>query len=521
MTNPPYIEFYQQFKRNFKGPLEGNTTFADDAAMQAFLTNGTRYAGQIVTCEEFDGQVFVLNNAEDAWINVTGTPISPSDFGNLRSDGTVPMDSGVVEISSPILNIVNWAILDPYVIVSGDNTIIYNNGDSIQIADTEGANWYRLVDYSILFNATYTMIVYQGNIIINPATIAKVVAIPDDYTPVRELDIATKRYVDETTHLKLHYMDDPLAHGPAGPNDYGKIVASNPITGAIEFIEPVSTELTSDVTAEVAAGNIDIADTLPIGLSFQGFVERLLLTTYNPTFITPTFSLSHNQVSAFESGSIINVLLTANFNRGAIRLSQLVGGIWTENYFVDYRAGAIIKYTINGVDTNVTNTGLVENFQIIDGSNAFLGSIQHAIGPQPLNSEGVNYDVPYPAATVSVSTTIQGKRKTFYGSNSVLPTTSSIIRALSGNSLGLVNGSTFTITIGIGDLNAVFAYPNNLRPVTSVIYVEGMNVPITDLFTETEVTVAGALSYIGTAYRVYTYTPVNPFSQAVTFIVTI
>jgi len=694
MDNPPYIEFYKQFKRNFRGPLEANTTFLNLAEMEAFLSNDIRYAGQIVTCEQFDGQIFVLNNARTAWINVTGVPIDPADFGNLKSDGSIPMDTHIpTELSArfnyvisnpaePNPNIIidglhtdiftpgqlikltdqtgieyfrtvesssvytvtktkinysgaaiNWLLYPGYIAtvdtlpsyyiplndqdistkryvdentheklhaiddvlshspaaiadygkivaanpttgniefieqldptnfgnlrsdgsipmdygtatplsasfnittfdthenlfgILGDQSLIFLNGDSIQIIDANGLTHYRLITSTEYASGTNTFtIYYNGDILTNlfsPSTVVKIESIPEDYTPVLDLDIATKRYVDTAVHPRQHYITSSQDHTPARVEDYGKIVAANPVTGVIEFIDSPAAELISEVIAEVAAGNIEIADTLPIGLSFQGFVEKLLLTTYNPTFIVPTFSLTHNQASSFESGSIINVILTANFNKGAIRLSQIVGGIWTENYFVDYRAGSIIKYIINSVDTGIVNTGTVENTQIIDGTNLFTGSIQHAIGPQPLNSEGVNYDVPYPAATVTVTTSIQGKRKTFYGSNSVMPTTSAIIRALSGSSLGLANGSTFTITIGIGSLNAIFAYPSNLRAVTSVIYVEGMNTPITDLFTETVVAVEGINGFISTNYRVYTYSPINPFSQAVTFIVTI
>jgi hypothetical protein len=121
-------------------------------------------------------------------------------------------------------------------------------------------------------------------------------------------------------------------------------------------------------------------------------------------------------------------------------------------------------------------------------------------------------------------------RSAFWGTPVATPNSSSTVRALPnsmanpGNNSGVdASGSnlvtpptpSFTITIPSGATRVVFAYPATNRVVASVRYQELSDSEVKGNFTETSVNVEGANAYAAIAYRVYTYVPVEPFSQTV------
>jgi hypothetical protein len=279
----------------------------------------------------------------------------------------------------------------------------------------------------------------------------------------------------------------------------------------------------ADVVASQDVGAIEAGDTVLAGSTLQDFVEQLLVNTFFPTFTSPSFNLTSSLSSNVEAGTISNVTLTANFNRGLI-LGDLVGGIWDAGATQDFRAGAATNYIIDGVDNDLDNDLVVNSYQVEDNSNQWSANVQYAIGPQPLDSNGDNYDSPLSSGSLNATVTVNGRRKAFYGTDSgatVAYTTSNEIRALSGDTLNPSNGTSFTINIPVGATMVVFAYPATLQDVDSVIYVEGLNAEVKNIFSQSIISVEGANSYTGINYKVYTYIPAVAFTDDATYVVTI
>ena len=63
------LEFSLAFKRQYKAPLDPDTTFATLDEMTAYLSSGNKFAGQIVSCVETD-MIYVLNSEENEFIPV-------------------------------------------------------------------------------------------------------------------------------------------------------------------------------------------------------------------------------------------------------------------------------------------------------------------------------------------------------------------------------------------------------------------------------------------------------------------
>jgi hypothetical protein len=65
------LAFPLKFKRQYSGSLDADLNFATLMELNAYLTDGARYPGQIVSCTETEGKIYVLNTAGNAWIGIT------------------------------------------------------------------------------------------------------------------------------------------------------------------------------------------------------------------------------------------------------------------------------------------------------------------------------------------------------------------------------------------------------------------------------------------------------------------
>lgn len=284
-------------------------------------------------------------------------------------------------------------------------------------------------------------------------------------------------------------------------------------------LDGFSSSVDQDVTSSINLGNISAGETITSGTSLRQVLELLLVKTFYPTFVSLSSDLSANISNIIEAGTQQDIVLTFNFNRGQIK-GDLVNNIWDENTVQDFRAGSVINYVIEGVDKGTLNSHNITSKQIIDGNNIFSGEVFYSEGPQPYDSKQNPYDLPLPASSINASHTVYGKRKLFYGVN-IAEITSNDVRTLDNSVIPPSNGTQFTINIPAGTENVVFAYPDSLRPVSSVKYVEGLNAEVKDVFELISVNVAGANEYNPIGYKLYRYTPAEPFSSDATYNVTI
>lgn len=373
---------------------------------------------------------------------------------------------------------------------------------------------------------------------------------PDDYGDLDEAKVAEiealvagtdDRYIFVVNPDGDNRLDDTVPAGIAGDmelhiigydpvgdewHDYGQFTGTPGQPGP-QGIQgepgPAGGATTVDITSTLTTGGVTAGDVISAGTDLQAFATHLLVTVFNPTYVNPTASLSHNQSANMEAGSEPTVILTMTFNRGQIR-GAIVGGLWDSNAVQNPRAGEATEYVIDGESTGTTNNRNVGAQTIDDGANTWSATVDYAEGPQPTNSVGDPVDSPRAPGDMTRTATITGRRRLFYGTdsvNDVAYTDSAEIRALSGNMLNPANGTSFTVNISAGDKMVVFAYPATLRDVDTVKFVEGMNAEIKGSFGLTTVEVEGANGYTGINYKVYTYIPAAPFGQTATYNVTI
>lgn len=399
--------FPLQFTRQYKGPMDADVLFETNTELQAYLSNDLRYGGMLVTCKEHEGKLFILNNAETAWIEIAG----------VKGDvGFTPIPE-ITETAEGIF--LNWIVGYNDPVVEGDPPVpVYKWVTPVNIKGKDGTN-----DTD---NGPGHMDV--------------------DFT-VKGVDIGM-------------YTDGQLI-----PKD-------TPI--------------------------LDV-------------VKNMLTKVENPVYVQPTLLMSSTQELIVESGTTISPELVIAFEKndaGDLTGFRILEGL-----------------TELESDVAVVSPFVVPAHRIVDTVEQYKSEADYGDGPVKFNNLGTDYPVGQISTGTKVSNTIavRGVRKAFYGTDitsKAIYTTSEEIRNLNGL-LNIVQGMNIEIAIPAGTQKVTFAYPETIRDVLSVKYVEGMNVEIKDIFVKTVVNVEGAEGGNGINYKVYTYVPTVPFQKDVNYVVTI
>lgn len=279
------------------------------------------------------------------------------------------------------------------------------------------------------------------------------------------------------------------------------------LLGILDLISP---ELRADLIVQLgpggSLGGVSTGDTLADGTLLEDVLRAILIKTIHPTYVLPTSVLSSSiVVLSQELGALISPILsevyTTNDAGSAITHQLKKNGV---------NLSSVLPYT----DVAVSISGTPTSYQITTSYNQ---------GPCKNNNLGALDCVGRVIAGNAPSNTIvyTGYRKTFFGTPATTPASSANVRALAGGVLNLTNGSQFTILITAGAQKVSFAYPASLEDVASVTFREMGGIEVKGNFTQTTVSVEGDNAFAATSYKVYTYTPVEPFPFDAKYDVTI
>lgn len=261
----------------------------------------------------------------------------------------------------------------------------------------------------------------------------------------------------------------------------------------------------------VTIGMYTSGDNIPAGTNLEAIIANILQKVTLPTYTAPSLSLSGTSPTTVEAGTVMNITLNTSFfknDAGDVTSFKLY-----KNGSMIYSGASIQSFT----DSNVL---------IGESSIVYRAEVTYADGVIKKTNLGVDY----PAGRILAGTTSSGNvtylgiRKAFYGTNSLnsdTSTTSAEIRSLTPSAAKASEGNVFTINIPMGTKKVMLAYPANLRNVSSIKYVEGMNADVKAAFELQLVDVYGANSFTPIQYKVYTYVPAVPFTANVTYTVTI
>lgn len=253
-------------------------------------------------------------------------------------------------------------------------------------------------------------------------------------------------------------------------------------------------------------------------ISVQAVVLDAFSQDKNPTITQPSVSVSSSTARAYEVGTSVTPAYNGSLNPGAYEYKPKPTGVVAQSW------SAVNNVTSEQI---AAQSGTFAAYIVPDGANYRITlNCTYSDGEIPFTA----LDQEYPAGQIKGGTksattgAITGYRNSFYGTTTdkAATTDSAVIRGLAQKSnRAYTNGSTFSVTIPVGALRVIIAYPATLRDVTSIKDVNGLNADITTAFTQATVEVEGAASYLSIPYKVYTLDFATPNDTKNTYNVTI
>lgn len=287
-------------------------------------------------------------------------------------------------------------------------------------------------------------------------------------------------YIDKVTPSQVYFPD-----GATTTYAIGKVTLTN---GMGTLVEPGGT----------------LAD------FFNNFIDEK-----NPTTTQPSVSLTFSQAKAYEVGTMVTPSYSATLNPGSYTYGPATGIVATS-----------WEVTDSDGNSSETASGSFDEFQVTDETSyKITAKATYEAGSVPVTNTGNDYEAGQILAGSKSATSgaVTGYRKSFYGTTADKNALDSdAIRALAGKSTSaLKNGSTFSITIPVGAMRIVIAYPATLRDLASVKDVNGMNAEIVSGFTKSTISVEGANDFTAIEYKVYTLERAEAVTEANKYNVTI
>lgn len=264
-----------------------------------------------------------------------------------------------------------------------------------------------------------------------------------------------------------------------------------------------------DLVTTSAIGNITLtngqATIATAGKNLKQVFDTIFVKEKNPSVTQPSVGVTLGNAGEKEVGTKIIPSYTTSFNGGKYEFGPATGC-------------NPISWSVTDSDGSApltTATGKFAEITVADDTNYKVNAtVNYSEGAIPVTNVGNEYaSGKIVAGSRSVtSSAITGYRNSFYGTLTEKgELTSDIIRSLSKSNKALINGNTFDITIPVGAMRVVFAYPATLRDVTSVKDVNGLNAEISGAFRKSTLSVEGLNNFQGIDYKVY----VTDFAEAV------
>ncbi len=273
-----------------------------------------------------------------------------------------------------------------------------------------------------------------------------------------------------------------------------------------------------DLMTTTAIGNISLengqATISAAGKNLKQVFETIFVQEDEPDVTQPSVSITASKNKAYEVGTKVTPTYEGSYSAGSYQYGPNTGVTASEWKATD--------------SNKVEKTGQSGSFDELTVTDTISYTIKvqatMSDGAMPKTNIGNDYADGQIKSSVKTATSgaITGYRNTFYGTLTEKDTlTSDIIRGLTKSNAAYTNGKTFKITIPVGCLRVVFAYPATLRDVTSVLDKNDSNANIVTGFTKSTLDVEGANDYEAISYKVYTMDFANPYDAANEFSVTI
>lgn len=257
-----------------------------------------------------------------------------------------------------------------------------------------------------------------------------------------------------------------------------------------------------DLVTTTAIGNIKLVNgqaTIPAaGKNLKQVFDTIFVKEANPSTTQPAVSLNTPQNKAYEVGESVTPTFTASLSAGSYSYGPATA-VTASEWSVTDTAGHTVKAA----------TGQFDPVVVADDTRyTITATATHNEGAVPVTNVGN----PYPTGKIQAGTksktsaAITGFRRGFYGTKADKASAidSALVRSLaSKTSTTPKKGETWNVSIPVGAMRIVIAYPATLGAIKSILDVNGMNAEIKSSFVLNTVDVEGANGATAISYNVY------------------
>lgn len=294
-------------------------------------------------------------------------------------------------------------------------------------------------------------------------------------------------------------------------------------TDEIAFINPekeakfIKSRTTQGYTLNgTSLGSLANGAEIPAGIDMDGLLKLITQKAIPANYTKPSLAIANNggtNAGSYEAGTTITPKLRATFTKND---SKGLSGI------------KILKGSqevATGAETPLNHSE--EGFVIGDETITFKSTATYQEAIVKANNLGAESKENWFAAgdLTSGNYSFTGQRNMFYGTGvgATPEINSDFIRGLSNKKLNPTANTSFNINVAVGQQYIVFAYPDTLRDVNNVTYVEANDSGMASNFTKTVVNVADARGGENglKSYKCFVYAMKVPAAAPMTFTVKI
>lgn len=396
---------------------------------------------------------------------------------------------------------VNWLTNKSYVLLKGETAYEFLENGKVKMKVGDGVKTWEELDY---FGGEETN-VYEATLGADETKEAAIARVVGEATPIKGDIAIVKALISGDKYEYTGYVYNGTNWAAMGGNYNAKNVYFDSDMLFTEAFGRYVPDTTGSVTVPAATKNLNLAELLVDAYSVES----------NPETTDPSVSVKLTEAKGYEVGTSVTPNYEATFDEGAYSYDETTG-VTVTSWEISDTAG----------NTATAATGSFPAVTVADGTSyKITAKANYGDGAIPKTNKGNDYaDGQIKAGSKSeTSSAITGYRNTFYGTMDEKATVdSAVIRALTGKSnKALANGNKFDVSIPVGALRVVIAYPATLRDITSIQDNNDSMSNIVSSFTKSTVSVEGANGATAIDYKVYTMDFANPYDTTNKYTVTI
>lgn len=245
-------------------------------------------------------------------------------------------------------------------------------------------------------------------------------------------------------------------------------------------------------------------------------LQNMTLKEEQPTVTNPVVSFtnsSDNEFKSYEVGTTVAVAVTAALSSGTYQYGRITDeGKFESNTSAGITASAWTFSDSKGAEKTGSNTADFGTIEVADGLEyrvkAKATYAASAYKPATnLKKESTTKTAIPEGSAEKYTAFIKGYRNCFYGTfTNKAELTSALIRSLTKTNAAVAKGTSFNVSIPVGAMRCVIAYPADATSVTTLSSVKDANASdaqINSAFTLQTIDVEGANGYEAKSYKVF------------------